>query len=116
MKKLLAGLAITASVAIAPTAAFAAGKHAGSASQMGCSLSASGVGSALTLSGSGYTPGATYIVDWVWPNGNGEAASSVTADPSGNISTSLYANWAGSYTDNVLFGGKQVASCSTTVS
>jgi hypothetical protein len=122
MHRIIAGVA-TAAVGvlmlIPAGAAVAQGKHGGGATngpQMGCTLSGTGVGGLLTVTASGLAPGSSYIIDWMWPNGAGEAGTASAADSSGHLSYSLYANWAGSYTTNVSSGGKVLASCSTTVS
>jgi hypothetical protein len=117
-KAIFAGLAATAVLTVAPAAAWAGGKHGGgggSTTQMGCTLSASSLGTPLTVAGSGYTPGAQYTLNWIWPNSVGEMATAVTADSSGHISQSSYADWSGSYTVQVLYSGRQVASCSISV-
>lgn len=117
MKKLVAGLAVVSSLAIAPATAFAAGKHGGStgaSSQAGCTLSASGVGATLILNGTGFSPGASYGVAFVWPNGSG-SDTAATADSSGDLYAQDWAYWSGSYSAMVSSGGKVVASCSTTV-
>jgi hypothetical protein len=126
MNRILAGVVTAAVLTLVPVSASVAqaqGKHGGggggggaNASQMGCTLSGSTMGGPLVLSGSGYTPGASYVVNMLWNNDTStEGATVVTADPSGNIRLSGYADYAGTYTDNIMSGRSQVATCSTTV-
>ena len=92
-----------------------ASKH-GAQSTAQCSLAGSTVGGTLVLSGAGYTPGATYVADFLWPNGT-TGGFPTTADNSGNIRVSTYAWWAGTYTANVMTSGSKshaVATCTTT--
>ena len=101
--------------------AHAAGKHGGGGPQsstMTCTASAAGVGAPLYVTGSGYRAGASYIVEFFWPNNGGEGVTSAMADSSGNIALSSYAYWSGSYTVNVAQteNGTPLATCATAVS
>jgi hypothetical protein len=83
-----------------------------------CAAAASGVGSRLTITGSGYATNTTYLVDITWPAGNMSSQSALT-DGSGGLYAWNYAYYTGSYSVAVFTIGShptQVASCSTTVS
>jgi hypothetical protein len=91
-------------------------KH-GSASPT-CQLGATAVGGQLTLTGGDYTPGASYRVEFTWPDNAGVADTAAWADASGNITVSTYAYWSGTYQAGVYStsgNGALLASCSTTV-
>jgi hypothetical protein len=107
-------LALWAGTAAAP--AYGARHPGGSTSQPQCTLSATAVGAPLVLTGSGYAPGASYQVDFVWPGSIGSAGTAAVASSAGDISVFGYAYWSGKYNATVAAGGKAVASCSTTVS
>jgi len=112
----IGAVAVSAVVGISATSAFA-GKGHNSATTMSCTLSTTGLGAPLTLSGSGYSPNTSYGVVFVWPTGAGTAGTGTTSDASGNLSVSTYAYWLGSYSASVTDShGRQVASCATTVS
>ena len=92
--------------------------HHSAASSAGCTLTGSAKGAPLTLTGSGYSPGATYSVDFVWPNGS-MGGVGATANSAGAISVSTYAWWAGTYKAEVFSGSGNkgmMATCSTTIS
>jgi hypothetical protein len=112
----IGAVAVSAVVGISATSAFA-GKGHNAASSMSCTLSTTGFGAPLTLSGSGYAPNTSYGVVFVWPTGAGTGGTGTTSDASGNFSVSTYAYWVGAYTATVTDGrGRSLASCSTTVS
>jgi hypothetical protein len=91
--------------------------HHNAAATAGCSVSAAGVGSRLTISGTGYAANTSYLVEIKWPAGNTSGQISTTS-ASGALSAWNYAYYAGSYSVTVLTTGNnstQVASCSTSV-
>jgi hypothetical protein len=109
-------VAVTAAVGISATTVLADKQHNGG-SPASCSLSTTGWGAPLTLSGSGYAPNTSYGIEFVWPAGAGSAGTGAWSDSSGNLSVSTYAYWPGSYTASVTNShGKLLASCSTTAS
>ena len=117
MNRIIAGVVSAALVAVVPTGvAVAAGKHTGGANPPSCVLSTSGLGAPLVLSSSGYKPGTTYGVNFIWPNSAGEAGTVATADATGTITATAYANWTGTYTADVTeITGRVLATCSMTV-
>jgi hypothetical protein len=91
------------------------GGHSGGTSSGTCSLSPATLGGQLTISGRGFTPGASYTLDVTWPYG-GSGFLFTTADSSGNWSVITQALWAGTYSVEVLTGrGGAAATCSETV-
>ena len=118
--KLFVGIPIVIAVAVAfgfnTLTTVPVASHKGLATAQ-CSLSGSTVGGPLVLSGSGFTPGASYIADFFWPNGT-SGGFPATADSSGNVRVSTYAWWAGTYKAEVMMAGSKsqmMASCSTTI-
>lgn len=82
---------------------------------LACAMSPTTAGGALSVSGSGYTPGGKYAVAMTWPYG-GTGDLLTTADSSGNLWVSTWAYWAGTYSATVLDShANAVASCSETV-
>ena len=109
-------IAITALLGFNIMTAVPTASHHRDAATAACTLAGSTVGGALVLSGSGYSPGANYVADFLWPNGT-SGGFPTTADTSGNIRVSTYAWWAGTYTANVMTAGANshlMASCSAT--
>ena len=81
-----------------------------------CTLSSTGAGQPLILSGSGFAPNSQYLLFTSTPGGSG--ATTVNTDPSGAISDTLIAYWSGTYTAGIWSEGhhsSEVAACSTTV-
>lgn len=80
-------------------------------------LACGGVGQLLIATGTGYKPRTNYEIDFIWPSPNGEAGTAVATDDNGDFTDSLYANWSGSYTVQVLdeHTRKVIASASITV-
>jgi hypothetical protein len=75
------------------------------------------VGSDYSFVGSGYRPGAAYVVEITVPNGSSFEPVAV-ADANGNWSETWYANMPGAYAASVATYGtdRYVGSCSLTVS
>jgi hypothetical protein len=116
---MLFGTACAAALALGcATSVLAAGGHSsggGGSTVKTCSLSPAVVGGPLTISGTGYTPGAKYTIVMTWPYG-GKGDLFATADSTGAWQTNTYAYWAGTYYAQVE-GSKSavLATCSETV-
>ncbi len=78
-----------------------AAKPNNKASTATCTISSVTVGSMFIISGTGFTPGASYVASVIWPSNNGSGGVPVTADASGSWSQGEYAYWTGAYTVNV---------------
>jgi len=116
---LLGALIVGSLLVLTATTTFATRHHGNSADPAYCLVSPTTLGGTLTITGSGYTPGATYVVNIAWPNNIGTMGTGVTADASGSWSTRLWAYYAGQYFVNVdatTGNHALLASCSTTVS
>jgi hypothetical protein len=95
-----------------------ASHHSAAGSAATCTATASGVGSRLVITGTGYSANTKYLVDIKWPAGNISGQSTLT-DASGNLNAWNYAYYAGNYSVAVMTIANhptQVASCSTTAS
>jgi hypothetical protein len=83
-----------------------------------CTLSGTTSGGApLTLTGSGYTPGDSYLADFLWPNGTA-GGFAAAADPAGDIQVDTYAWSSGTYTVDVYStqgSQAELATCSIAV-
>ncbi len=116
--RLLLGALIVGSLLVLGATNTFATRHHAPGDPAYCLVSPTTLGGTLTIAGSGYTPGASYVVNITWPNGIGTMGTGVTADVSGSWSTSLWAYYAGQYLVNVdaaTGNHALVASCSTTV-
>ncbi len=116
---LLGALIVGSLLVLTATTTFATRHHGSGTDPAYCLIGPATLGGPLTITGSGYAPGATYIVNITWPNNIGTMGTGVTADVSGSWSTILWAYYAGQYFVNVdATSGNHalLASCSTTVS
>jgi hypothetical protein len=116
--RIVSGVVIVGAVTVLANSMVPVASHHQASVAATCTAAASGVGSLLTIKGSGYAASTTYLVDIKWPAGNTSGQSSGT-DGSGNLNAWNYAYYAGSYSVAVFTMGNhptQIASCSTTVS
>ena len=118
MRAVLIGAATAAVLTLAGSSGVLAaggGGHNSGATKT-CTISPAVVGGPMSVSGSGYTPGAKYTVVMTWPYG-GQSDLFATADSSGAWVTNTYAYWSGTYYAKVTNSkGGALASCSQTVS
>jgi hypothetical protein len=89
--------------------------HHNASGTTACTMSTASLGGPLTVSGSGYSPGASYAVRMTWPYG-GTGDLLTNANASGQISLTTQALWSGTYKASVVDSkGTVIASCSETV-
>jgi len=108
-------MAVAAIIGFTSISGILVASHHNAAGSTACTMSAASLGGSFTVSGSGYSPGASYAVQMTWPYG-GVADLPTTANASGQISLVTQAYWSGTYKASVLNSkGAVVATCSETV-
>jgi hypothetical protein len=116
--RIVGGVIIVGAVTVLTNSMLPVASHHAALTAAKCAVSATAVGGALTVSGSGFAPSTQYLLFLSSPGGNGETTTS--SDAAGYINYGSTAYWKGTYGATLWTSGHNsalAASCtSATVS